>query len=193
VLTRSFAADLVQKEVSQLADKKPQALQIVLGDSNRCPLQKELPTFTQYVSCPTRYDQILDNFYCNAKNAYRSQQGHPLSNSDHYMIYMQPTYATKLLRNKPTTICQRIYSRENLLQLNDCFELTDWNIFTDNSVDLDILMETVTGYINFCTDLVIPSKQIKIYGNNNPWMTSALKKLLIEKTNWQKLINCVGG
>jgi hypothetical protein len=94
---------------------------------------------------------------------------------------MQPIYATKLLRNKPTTICQRIYSRENLLQLNDCFELTDWNIFTDNSVDLDILTETVTGYINFCTDLIIPSKKIKIYGNNNPWMTSALKKLVIEK------------
>ena len=87
---KAQAVDQLYEVVNNLANEKPNSLQIVLGDMNRSDL-KSL-NFTQYVTCYTRHeDSILDEFYCNVKNAYKSIQGAPLKNSDHNMIYMRPT------------------------------------------------------------------------------------------------------
>ena len=53
-------------------DEKPDAAVIVLGDFNRCNLDKELSTFYQYVTCKTRLDVTLDLFYCSYKEAYKA-------------------------------------------------------------------------------------------------------------------------
>ena len=47
--------------------------------------------------------------------------------------------------------------------------------------DPDELTDIVTSYISLCVDGIIPSREIKIYPNNKPWVTKELKYLLNEK------------
>ena len=43
---------------------------VITGDFNHVSLDKTLPTFHQYVDCPTRDYNTLDLLYANAKGAY---------------------------------------------------------------------------------------------------------------------------
>ncbi len=43
------------------------------------------------------------------------------------------------------------------------------------------LTECITHYINFCYDDIVPTRVIRCYPNNKPWVTSCLKALLNEK------------
>lgn len=42
-------------------------------------------------------------------------------------------------------------------------------------------MGYVTDYLNFSTDQVVPVKTVKCFGNNKPWITSEVKKVLNNK------------
>ena len=41
--------------------------------------------------------------------------------------------------------------------------------------------EAVSSYISFCENNIIPVKEIKLYPNNKPWITSSLKRTINEK------------
>ena len=61
-------------------------------------------------------------------------------------------------------------------------ECTDWNVFTDAcGDDLDSLTVTVSDYINFCLDTVIPEQKVKVFAHNKPWITSDIKEVLNRK------------
>ncbi|KAJ8003863.1 hypothetical protein DPEC_G00152820 [Dallia pectoralis] len=47
--------------------------------------------------------------------------------------------------------------------------------------DIDGLAEAFTGYLNFCTDLSIPTKTTRCFSNNKPWITRDIKHLLNRK------------
>ena len=95
---KTVASEYMNNLCNDLANEKPDSLQIVLGDMNRCKLQ--LPNFTQYVTCNTRKDASLDAFHCNTKDAYRSIQEPPLKNSDHNVIHKQSIYRRKTCQRK---------------------------------------------------------------------------------------------
>ena len=57
---------------NDLANQKPDSLQIVFSDMNRCKLK--LPSFKQYVTRNTINAASLDVFHCNTEDAYRSIQ-----------------------------------------------------------------------------------------------------------------------
>ena len=109
------------------------------------------------------------------------QKRPPLKSSDHEMLYMQPVYKKHLQSSKPKTTEVQVYTTESLEDLGKRFELTDWDIFTEICADLDELTETVTSYIPFCEDMLVPTKTIKSYLNNTPWMSANLKKLVAVK------------
>ena len=66
-------------------------------------------------------------------------------------------------------------------QLQCEFECTDWNMFVNSAIDIDELTETVSAYINFCTDNTIPTKQVKVFPNNKPWITKPVKNIINKK------------
>lgn len=41
---------------------------LIAGDFNHAPPSSMLPTFTQYVTCPTRDNKTLDLFYANSSH-----------------------------------------------------------------------------------------------------------------------------
>ena len=123
----------------------------------------------------------LNEFHCNTKDAYRSIQEPPLKNSDHNMIHMQPIYRRKLAREKPEEKKKQQLTEQSLETLNASFDATDWDMFIDSAYDIDELVDTVTEYIKFNTNMILPVKAIKQYPNNKPWITSELRKQIIEK------------
>jgi hypothetical protein len=99
---------------------------------------------------------------------------------------MQPIYIRKLEHQKPVSLSVKSYDNNSLETLKTCFDVTDWEIFIDNSLHIDELTETVTDYINFCCDAILPSRLVKIYPNNSPWMTSQLRKLIVQRHNMDR-------
>lgn len=61
-----------------------------------CP--KSLIHFSQYVTCPTRQDRVLDQWHGCTKGAYKSYTIAPLGLSDHSAVHLVPTYQSALKR-----------------------------------------------------------------------------------------------
>ena len=47
--------------------------------------------------------------------------------------------------------------------------------------NINELTETVNGYINFCVSTTIQTKHVKIFPNNKPWITPAIKTVINKK------------
>lgn len=77
----------------------------------------------------------------------------------------------------------KVWSEESVLSLQECFDCTDWDIFTQScGDDLDSLVDVTCSYITFCRDMIVPCKQVKIYPNNKPWVNKAVKTSLQRKS-----------
>ncbi|KAI3359006.1 hypothetical protein L3Q82_015389, partial [Scortum barcoo] len=48
-------------------------------------------------------------------------------------------------------------------------------------VDIDSLTDCITDYINFCVETTVPTKRVRCFSNNKPWVTPDLRALLLEK------------
>ena len=177
------AQDILQNQVNKLLETKPDSLNIIMGDTNRCDLRNILgSSFTQYVTCSTRKEAILDVFFCNAKQAYRCKSMAPIGSSDHNMLYMLPKYRNKLKQTKPAVMERTIYDEDRINKLNACLELTDWDMFIQScGDDINELTDVVTSYISFCENINLSKKSIKQYPNNKPWIDATLRKCVVDK------------
>ena len=131
----------------------------------------------------------MDLCYGNIKNGYKSYALPPLGKSDHDIVHLVPKYKPELKKSKPIIKTVPIWTVESQEHLKDCFETTDWNVFSDNCSDIDELTDTVNSYVNFCTDIFTVHKTIKFYPNNKPWVTREFRELLLEKKNAFKCKN----
>ena len=69
------------------------------------------------------------------------------------------------------------WTAESKLELQACFDCTDWSVFEAAATDLDELTDTVTCYTSFCEDLCVSTKTFSTYNNNKPWFTAKLRML----------------
>ena len=176
------AEEGVYQTISNQQAASPDALFLVSGDFNNCSMKAQLPTFQQCVTVHTRADKTLDHCYVNIKGAYKDLKLSPLGLSDHNLVFLQPKYCALVKRVKPETKFIKQWTNEAIDQLKACFETTDWNVFIESCGGcLTSLTETVTGYINFCVDSIIPVKKIKSYANNKPWMTADIYDMIKKK------------
>jgi hypothetical protein len=174
------ATESVYRTLSNQQARSPDALFLVTGDFNHCNLKSVMPTFQQYVNFATRKDKTLDLFYSNVKDGYRADKLPPLGLSDHCLTQFLPKYTPLVKRQPPTIKTVQDWSPEACGELRECFECTDWDVFT-NCDDLDECATTVSDYINFCVDTVIPVKEIRCFANNKPWVTKEIKDVLNRK------------
>ena len=47
--------------------------------------------------------------------------------------------------------------------------------------DIDVIVESISDYINFCENNVIIEKTIKVFPNSKPWVGKELENILNEK------------
>ncbi|XP_075955445.1 uncharacterized protein LOC142957475 [Anarhichas minor] len=176
------AVDTIHSTVSGLLSQHPGAFLVITGDFNHTTLDRALPTFHQYVDCPTRNNKTLDLLYANAKDAYSATALPPLGRSDHNLILLTPRYVPLVQRLPVTTRSVRRWSQEAIDALQDCFESTDWDVLCGPHVeDLNSMTDCITEYIKFCEQTAIPSRSVHCFPNNKPWITSDLKALLNKK------------
>ena len=69
------------------------------------------------------------------------------------------------------------WTRESKLELQACFDCTNWSVFEAAATDLNDLTDTVTSYIRFCEDLCVQTKTFCTYNNSKPWFTPNLRKM----------------
>ena len=181
---RNIAVNALCENVNNLISSKPDALHILCGDANHCvqDLINTLHGYQQCVTCSTRGSNMLDPFFCNIKDSYKCCKLPPVMSGDHNMIQMVPRYKPKYKTVKPTMISKVCMDKEAVDTLNTCFDLTLWDMFVEDCAgDVNELTTLVTSYISFCADMHLPTKSIKIYANNRPWMTSELRKEIVDK------------
>ncbi len=76
----------------------------------------------------------------------------------------------------------RRWSLEKEEAIKDCFDVTDWEEMCHSfGEDIDGLCDFLTDYIHFCQDIVAPTKKVRCFPNNKPWITKDLKAHLNEK------------
>ncbi|ELU14436.1 hypothetical protein CAPTEDRAFT_192370 [Capitella teleta] len=145
------ATEAIASVALDIQQTKPEAAIVITGDFNRASLHDALPTYVQYTtSLP------------------------PIGRSDHTMIYCLPTYIRKLERQKAMIKTIRQWTEDAAEQLGGCFACTDWNIFDVTTTNINEYTKVITDYIKFCEETIIPTKEIKIYPNNRPWVTNDL-------------------
>jgi hypothetical protein len=54
-------------------------------------------------------------------------------------------------------------------------------MFIKANLELNELIDAVGSYINFCVESIIPLKTVKVYPNNKPWITKAVKDVINRK------------
>ncbi|KAL0147490.1 hypothetical protein M9458_057205, partial [Cirrhinus mrigala] len=173
----SLALQKLADQIADMEQKHPDSVLVILGDFNKANLSRELPKYSQHVTCPTRDSNILDHCYTTIRNAYHSVPRAALGLSDHCLVHLIPSYRQKLKSAKPVVKTVKRWTNETERVLQACFELTDWSVFEAAANDLDELTETVTSYISFCEDMCIPTRTYLTYNNDKPWFTAKLRQL----------------
>ena len=84
-----------------------------------------------------------------------------------------------------------MWSDDNIEEFKGCFLSTDWDIFFKDA-DIDRATESITAYIFFCVDSIIPQRTVKIYQNNKPYITRDIKECINRKKSAFKLSDTEG-
>ncbi len=83
-------------------------------DFNHCKLETVLAGFEQYVRCDTRKTIFFDKCYGNVKNAYAAKSKPPLSNSDHNVVHLIPSYKSVFKTCKPEHKMVNVWTEDSM-------------------------------------------------------------------------------
>ena len=98
-----------------------------------------LPNFYQHVKCATKGKIILDHLYSTRRDLYKALPRPAFGKSDYNSIPMIPAYKHKLKQEAPVTRSIKKWSDEADAKLQDCFAITDGNMFRDSSDGIEEL------------------------------------------------------
>ncbi|TWW72322.1 hypothetical protein D4764_16G0008190 [Takifugu flavidus] len=97
------------------------------------------------------------------------------------MVHLIPTYRQKLKLTKPSVSTTKRWTSEAVEELRTCLDTTDWDMFKGATHDLDEYTDTVTSYIHFCEERILPTRTRVSYSNDKPWFTPKLRQIRKEK------------
>lgn len=148
-----LAAERITESYNRAVTQTGEQPVFLLGDFNRCKVATHLPSLEQYVTTPTRGQNMLDLCFGNIPGAYTSKPRPPLGLSDHNVILLLPQYRSQLKTEGTITKNIRIWSEAASETLRSSFELTDWDMFfNDCGDDFSRLSDVLTSYFIFCEE-----------------------------------------
>ncbi len=170
--------------ISEQETAHPDAAFVVTGDFNKANFRTIAPKYFQHVTINTRGDRTLDHCYTPFRDAYKSLPRQPFGKSDHSSVLLLPAYRQKLKREAPALRTVHCWSDQSDAILQDCFDHVDWDMFRAASDDdIEAYSDTVTSFIRKCIDTVVPTKTIRIYPNQKPWINSDVRSALSARTS----------
>ncbi len=172
------------RNISEQETTHPDAAFIITGDFNKANFRTIAPKYFQHVTINTRGDRILDHCYTSFRDAYKSLPRPPFGKSDHSSVLLLPAYRQKLKREAPALRTIQCWSDQSDATLQDCFDHVDWDMFRAASDDdIEAYSDSVTCFIRKCIDDVVPTKTIRIYPNQKPWINSDVRSALSARTS----------
>ncbi|XP_047657966.1 uncharacterized protein LOC113651947 isoform X2 [Tachysurus fulvidraco] len=172
------------RNISEQETAHPDAAFIVTGDFNKANFRTIAPKYLQHITINTRGDRILDPCYSPFRDAYKSLPRPPLGKSDHSSILLLPAYRQKLKREAPALRTIQCWSDQSDAILQDCFDHVDWDMFRAASDDdIEAYSDSVTCFIRKCVEDVVPTKKIRVYPNQKPWINSDVRAALSARTS----------
>ena len=162
---KKSAADGTIKQISSHNKKMelehPNSCILVMGDFNQLPIK-----LTGYYR--TGGNKTLDKCFTWIKYSFNScHQLAQIGNFDQFVMHLIPSCEPRY-KSKPTIITRRIYKDNHSKDLRACFETNLWDNMLTSDDDINTKTDIITGYINFCTALCIPTKKVKKYANKKP-------------------------
>ncbi len=149
------------------------------GEFNKANFRTIAPKYFQHVTINTRGDRTLDHCYSPFRDAYKSLPRPPFGKSNHSSVLLLPAYRQKLKREAPALRTVQCWLDQSDAILQDCFDHVDWDMFRAASDDdIEAYSDTVTCFIRKCIDDVVPTKTIRIYPNQKPWINSDVRSAL---------------
>ncbi len=113
------------------------------------------------------------NCYSPFRDAYKSLPRLPFDKSDHSSILLLPAYRQKLKCEAPALRTIQCWADQSDATLQDCFDHVDWDMFPGQRLmTTEAYSDSVTCFIRKCIDNVVPTKTIRIYPNQKPWINS---------------------
>ncbi len=156
----------------------PDAAFIVTGDFNKANFRTIAPKYFQHITINTCGDRVLDHSYSPFREPTNCPRP-PFGKSDHSSILLLPAYRQKLKREAPALRTIQCWSDQSDAILQDCFDHVDWDMFRAASDDdIEAYSDTVTCFIRKCVEDVVPTKTIRIYPNQKPWINSDVRAAL---------------
>ncbi len=175
------------RNISEQETEHPDAAFVITGDFNKANFRTIAPKYFQHVTINTRGDRTLDHCYTPFRDAYKSLPRPPFCKSDHSSVLLLPAYRQKLKREAPALRTVHCWSDQSDAILQDCFDHVDWDMFRAASEDdIEAYSDTVTCFIRKCIDDVVPTKTIRIYPNQKPWINSDVRSALSARTSAYK-------
>lgn len=89
---------------------------------NQCSMSQSLNHFCQYITCPTRRGPVI----CSIKGAYKS------SGSSGFTRSLFCSYKSALKKGKIVHKIVPVWTDGSLLEVQESFECTDWDIFKNS-------------------------------------------------------------
>ena len=132
------------------------------------------------MTCDTHENKTLGQCYGNIPGAFKSVALPLVGGSDHNAIQLIPAYQPKIKTQLVVRKSVKVWTTESEDELRGCYECTDWNVLTDSCADVNEAAD-VCDYIRIFEDMIIPTKTIKVFPNNKPWITKSIETLLNEK------------
>ncbi|XP_051537628.1 uncharacterized protein LOC127431288 [Myxocyprinus asiaticus] len=170
--------------ISEQETAHPEATFIVTRDFNKASLKSVAPKYHQHISFNTRGDRVLDHCYSPFRDGYKSLPRPPFGKSDHSSILLLPAYRQKLKQEAPTLRKIQCWSDQSDSTLQDRFDHTDWEMFRSASDDdIELYADSVMCFIRTCVDEVIPTRTVRIYPNQKPWINSNVRAALNVRTS----------
>ncbi len=169
--------------ISEQETAYPDAAFIVTGDFNKANFRTIAPKYFQHITINTRGDRVLDHCYSPFRDAYKSLPRPPFGKLDHSSVLL-PAYRQKLKREAPALRTIQCWSDQSDAILLDCFDHVDWDMFRAASDDdIEAYSDSVTCFIRKCVGDVVPTKTIRIYPNQKPWINSDVRAALSARTS----------
>lgn len=148
--------------VNEQQRRHPEGVHIVAGDFNRACLRTVLPGFVQHVRHLRTLRMLINLLLCLISVSQ-------IICHCYWYRHTPPLW-------RPCTRAITTWSDNALSQLQDCFDRTDWDLFSLDDVGEHTV--TVLTYIKHCVDSVTVERYTKSFPNQKPWMSAEVKRLL---------------
>ncbi len=144
-----------------------------------CYLNFLICLFELFCQTVVTQDRVLEHCYSPFRNAYKSLSRPPFGKSDQSSVLLLPAYRQKLKQEAPALRTIQCWSDQSDAILKDCFDHVDWDMFRAASDDnIEAYSDTVTCFIRKCIQDVVPTKTIRIYPNQKPWINRDVRSAL---------------